>query len=88
MTVTMTNHLPIRASKSVREYLCYKAYLDAQESFNEWFTNFHHGKPAPLGELSAYATFTEKVAYDHKKALYKSELERWKTAMQRHTAVN
>ncbi|KAK0165313.1 hypothetical protein PV328_003837 [Microctonus aethiopoides] len=74
-----------KASASIREYLCYKAYLDAQEGFQEWFQQFHQGKPTPLDALPAYATFTEKVAYDHKKAQYEAELERWKSTMQHHT---
>lgn len=85
--VTMTNNLSRRASSSIREYLCYKAYLDAQEGFGEWFSHFHHGKPTPLEELPAYATFTEKVAYDHRKIQYNLELERWKCTMQHHTKV-
>ncbi|XP_012255670.2 nuclear pore complex protein Nup107 [Athalia rosae] len=83
--LTMTNNLSKKASVSIREYLCYKAYLDAQEGFMEWFTHFHQGKPSSLPDLPMYATFTEKVAYDHKKAQYNAELERWKTTMQHHT---
>ncbi|XP_046740821.1 nuclear pore complex protein Nup107 isoform X2 [Diprion similis] len=83
--LTMSNNLPKKASVSIREYLCYKAYLDAQEGFTEWFTHFHHGKPSPPPDLPMYATFTEKVAHDHKKAQYNSELERWKCTMQHHT---
>ena len=86
--LNMTNALPKKASSSIREYMCYKAYLDAQEGFGEWFSHFHHGKPAPLEDLPTYATFTEKVAYDHKKAQFNSELERWKCTMQHQTKVN
>lgn len=68
--------------------MCYKAYLDAQEGFSEWFSNYHHGKPIPLDDLPTYATFTEKVAHDHKKAQYNSELERWKSTMTHQTKVN
>ncbi|CAD6225773.1 GSCOCG00005718001-RA-CDS [Cotesia congregata] len=74
-----------KSSASIREYLCFKAYLDAQEGFQEWFRHFHHGKPIPLEPLPMYATFTEKVAYDHKKAEYQANLENWKATMQRHT---
>ncbi|XP_015597229.1 nuclear pore complex protein Nup107 [Cephus cinctus] len=82
--LTMTNNLPKRASNCIREYLCYRAYLDAQEGFAEWFSEFHR-KPTPPKALPSYATFTEKVAYDHKKAQYNSDLERWKMTMQHHT---
>lgn len=83
--LTITNNLSKKATASIREYLCYKTYLDAQEGFSEWFSHYHHGKPTPLEELPTYATFTEKVAYDHRKAQYNTELERWKCTMQHHT---
>ncbi|XP_012287801.1 nuclear pore complex protein Nup107 isoform X2 [Orussus abietinus] len=83
--LTVTSNLPKKAGDSIKEYLCYKAYLDAQEDFSEWFGHFHHGRPAPLDELPSYATFTEKVAYDHKKAQYNAEMDRWKCTMQHHT---
>lgn len=86
-TLTMTNNLSRKTSASIREYLCYKAYLDAQEGFQEWFSHFYQGKPTPLDDLPSYATFTEKVAHDHKKAQYNAELERWKCTMQHHTKV-
>ncbi|XP_076635424.1 nuclear pore complex protein Nup107 [Colletes latitarsis] len=83
--LTITNNLSKRASSSIREYLCYKTYLDAQEGFAEWFSHYHHGKPTALEELPQYATFTEKVAYEHKKTQYNVEMERWKCTMQHHT---
>ncbi|KAJ8686209.1 hypothetical protein QAD02_022003 [Eretmocerus hayati] len=82
----MTNNiLPKKASSSIREYLCYKAYLDAQEGFSEWFSHFHHGKPTPVEDLPAYPSFTEKVAHEHKMSQYNIELERWNSTMQHHT---
>lgn len=85
--LTITNNMSKQAAASIREYLCYKTYLDAQEGFDEWFSHYHHGKPVPPEELSTYATFTEKVAYDHRKTQYNQELERWKSTMQHHTKV-
>ncbi|CAL7946335.1 unnamed protein product [Xylocopa violacea] len=83
--LSVTTNLSRRASSAIREYLCYKTYLDAQEGFAEWFSHYHHGKPTPLEELPTYATFTEKVAYEHKQAQYNVEMERWKSTMQHHT---
>ncbi|XP_054005654.1 nuclear pore complex protein Nup107 [Hylaeus anthracinus] len=83
--LTISDNLSKRASSSIREYLCYKTYLDAQEGFAEWFSHYHHGKPIPLEELPPYATFTEKVAHEHKKSQYNVEMERWKCTMQHHT---
>lgn len=85
LNLTITNNLTKKAAASIREYLCYKTYLDAQEGFGEWFSHYHHGKPTPPKELPTYATFTEKVAYDHRKTQYNLELERWKSTMQHHT---
>lgn len=85
--ITMAYPPPSTASSSIREYLCYSQYLEAQESFADWFSRFHHGKPQPLGELPKHATFTEKVAYDHKKAQHNAELERWRQSMDNHTQV-
>ncbi|XP_058798020.1 nuclear pore complex protein Nup107 [Phymastichus coffea] len=79
------NALPKKASSSIREYLCYKAYLDANEGFAEWFSHYHHNRPTPVPEPTAFATFTEKVAFEHKSSIYNNELERWKTTMQHHT---
>ncbi|XP_011497045.1 PREDICTED: nuclear pore complex protein Nup107 [Ceratosolen solmsi marchali] len=81
----MSSILPKRTSCSIREYLCYKSYLYAQEGFSEWFIHFHHSKPTPVEDLLSYASFTEKVAYEHKHSQYSIELERWKTVMQHHT---
>ncbi|XP_015432951.1 PREDICTED: nuclear pore complex protein Nup107 [Dufourea novaeangliae] len=83
--LTIMNNLSKRAALAIREYLCYKTYLDAQEGFAEWFSHYHHGKPTPLKELPPYATFTEKVAHEHKQAQYNTEMERWKCTMQHHT---
>ncbi|XP_011298381.1 nuclear pore complex protein Nup107 [Fopius arisanus] len=83
--IVTTNEVLYKASASIREYLCYKAYLDAQEGFQEWFSHFHQGKPSPLETLPSFATFTEKVAHDHKKAQYEAEMDRWKCTMQHHT---
>jgi len=83
--LSVIHNLPTRVSSSIREYLCYKAYLDAEEGFSDWFQHYHHAKPTapklPPGDIP----FTEKVAYDHRHNQYKSELERWKMAMQQQT---
>ncbi|XP_066600426.1 nuclear pore complex protein Nup107 isoform X2 [Prorops nasuta] len=83
--LSITNNLSNKASHAIHEYLSYQTYLDAQEGFSEWFIHYHKGKPSPLDDLSPYATFTEKVAYDHKKAQYNIEFERWRCTMEHHT---
>lgn len=89
MTTLMTSETNYskKLSSSIHEYMCYKTYLDAQEGFTTWFTHFYHEKPAPLENLPSYATFTEKVAHDHKKVQYNTEMDRWKCTMQHYTKV-
>ncbi|XP_017770654.1 PREDICTED: nuclear pore complex protein Nup107 [Nicrophorus vespilloides] len=63
--------------QNIREHLSYKAYLDAQEAFNNWFKNFK-AKPNPPETPGDSAPFTEKVAYEHRLSQYNAELGRWK----------
>jgi len=62
---------------ATREYLCFKAYLEAMDAFNNWFHNSINAKPkqpvAPSGDI----TFKEKVAYEHELLQYEKDLERW-----------
>ncbi|XP_071089771.1 nuclear pore complex protein Nup107-like [Haliotis cracherodii] len=62
---------------AIREYMCIKAYLDAIESFNDWFSLCHHGKPAKP-DLTVGASFTDRVAYEHRMKQYQLEVDRWK----------
>ncbi|KAK6618853.1 hypothetical protein RUM43_013244 [Polyplax serrata] len=78
------NNMPKQVSCATKEYLCYKAYLDADESFADWFQHFNHGKPTePI--LKSGANFSEKVAYQHKYSQYKINYDRWKMAMDSKT---
>ncbi|GBM52473.1 Nuclear pore complex protein Nup107 [Araneus ventricosus] len=67
---------------STREYLCFKAYLEAMEAFDAWFHHSIHAKPkgpaAPSGE---HVTFKEKVAYEHELQQYQQDLERWQNVV-------
>ncbi|KAF8770653.1 Nuclear pore complex protein Nup107 like protein [Argiope bruennichi] len=67
---------------STREYLCFKAYLEAMEAFDAWFHHSIHAKPktppAPSGE---HVTFKEKVAYEHELQQYQKDLERWQNVV-------
>lgn len=64
-------------NQTVKEHLSYKAYLDAQEAFNEWFQQFK-SRPLPPDELPESAQFAEKVAHQHRISQFKAETERWK----------
>ncbi|CAG2210668.1 NUP107 [Mytilus edulis] len=62
---------------SIREFICHRAYLDAMDSFNDWFNTYHHTQPTKP-TLSHGATFTEKVAHEHRIKQYEAEMERWR----------
>ncbi|CAN7997114.1 unnamed protein product [Ixodes hexagonus] len=64
---------------AVREYLCFQALLQAHQSFQDWFEQFHRHKPAPPEELAPGARFSEKVAHEHRVRSYDLELEQWHT---------
>nr|CAH7732455.1 unnamed protein product [Callosobruchus chinensis] len=64
-------------NQAIKEYLSYKAYLDAHEAFNEWFKH-SKSKPSPPESLPENAQFPEKVAHQHRESQYRAELERWK----------
>lgn len=73
---TGTTDLLLEDKNAVREYLCTKAYLDAVESFDDWFNHYHHGKPTRPSPPEG-GSFTDKVAYEHQVKLYEQEKERW-----------
>jgi len=61
----------------VREYLALKVYLEAQDTFSDWFDHFHRGQPRrPV--ITDNPTFTEKVAHEQKEKQYLAELDRWR----------
>ena len=69
---------------AIREYFCIKAYLEAVNSFDDWFQLFHRGKPeAP--SLPTNATFTEKVAHEQQTKSYDLERERWQLRLDEQT---
>ncbi|XP_074642754.1 nuclear pore complex protein Nup107-like isoform X2 [Tubulanus polymorphus] len=69
---------------AIREHLCIQAYLDAHDSFNDWFKHFHHSRPEkPVRPDSE--TFTVIVAYEHKHRQYEADLERWQHSLMSQT---
>ncbi|KAJ8317433.1 hypothetical protein KUTeg_005337 [Tegillarca granosa] len=51
---------------------------DAMESFNDWFSLYHHNQPSKPTLLQG-ATFTEKVAHEHRMKKYQQEIDRWQS---------
>ncbi|KAG8577949.1 hypothetical protein GDO81_010334 [Engystomops pustulosus] len=60
----MESALPAEDDNAIREHLCIRAYLEAHEAFNEWFK--HMNSPPQKPGLVEHASFTEKVAFEHK----------------------
>lgn len=65
---------------------CFNFFQDAMDGFNEWFNKFHHTKPAEPSAPHA-ASFTEKVAFEHRLKQYDQELERWQRGLLAQTEV-
>ncbi|XP_005098411.1 nuclear pore complex protein Nup107 [Aplysia californica] len=85
---TGTGELPVEDSNAIREYMCMKAYLDAVESFNDWFSLYHQGRPAkPSVGSEGVASFTDRVALEHKMKQYQMEMERWRHSLRQQTRV-
>lgn len=57
------------------------------DSFNDWFNTYHHSQPTKP-TLSNGATFTEKVAHEHRIKQYEAEMERWRHNLISQTKVN
>ncbi|KAM4036684.1 nuclear pore complex protein Nup107 [Anomaloglossus baeobatrachus] len=72
----MDSALPAEDDNAIREHLCIRAYLEAHEAFNEWFK--HMNSPPQKPGLAEHASFTEKVAYEHKEKKYEMEYSTWK----------
>ncbi|XP_063783579.1 nuclear pore complex protein Nup107 isoform X2 [Pseudophryne corroboree] len=72
----MDSALPAEDDNAIREHLCIRAYLEAHEAFSEWFK--HMNSPPQKPVLVENATFTEKVAYEHKEKKYEMDYGTWK----------
>ncbi|XP_053572800.1 nuclear pore complex protein Nup107 [Bombina bombina] len=80
----MDSPLPAEDDNAIREHLCIRAYLEANEAFNEWFKQINSApqKPALVGQ----ASFTEKVAHEHKEKKYEMDFGIWKNHLDALTA--
>lgn len=57
------------------------------ESFSDWFTLYHNGKPAKPSSQGG-TSFTDRVALEHRMKQYEVEVERWKHSLVRQTRVS
>lgn len=82
-----TDDLPADESNAIREYMCMKAYLDAVESFNDWFVLYHQGQPTKPAGADEAVSFTDRVAMEHKMKQFQQEHERWTHNLLQQTRV-
>ncbi|KAL9926833.1 nuclear pore complex protein Nup107 [Glossina fuscipes fuscipes] len=78
--------IPYREDCSIKEYLSYKVYIAAIDSFNEW-TRLYHNRPKEPEPAMAGANFTERVAFEHREQVYRAELNHWRITLQEHVKV-
>ncbi|XP_075153199.1 nuclear pore complex protein Nup107 [Haematobia irritans] len=80
------DNLPCREDCSIKEYLSYKVYLAAIDSFNEW-SRLYHNRPKEPQLVNAGANFTERMASEHKEQVYRAELNRWNVSLEEQAKV-
>ncbi|KFO70099.1 Nuclear pore complex protein Nup107, partial [Cuculus canorus] len=76
--------LPAEDDNAIRENLCIRAYLEAHDTFNEWFKHMNTTPQKP--SLLPHASFTEKVAHEHKEKKYEMDYSIWKGLLDALTA--
>ncbi|XP_039951092.1 nuclear pore complex protein Nup107 [Bactrocera neohumeralis] len=79
-------NFPCREQCSIKEYLSYKIYLTAIESFGEW-SRLLHNRPKEPNVITAGANFTERVASEHKGQVYHADLKRWEANLEEQTKL-
>uniref|UniRef100_A0A8D0G5Q5 Nuclear pore complex protein n=1 Tax=Sphenodon punctatus TaxID=8508 RepID=A0A8D0G5Q5_SPHPU len=80
----MDSPLPAEDDNAIREHLCIRAYLEAHETFNDWFKHMNSVPQKPT--LLPQASFTEKVAHEHKEKKYEMDYGIWKGLLDALTA--
>uniref|UniRef100_A0A8C4VN89 Nuclear pore complex protein n=1 Tax=Gopherus evgoodei TaxID=1825980 RepID=A0A8C4VN89_9SAUR len=80
----MDSPLPAEDDNAIREHLCIRAYLEAHETFNEWFKHMNSAPQKPT--LLPQASFTERVAHEHKEKKYEMDYGIWKGLLDAVTA--
>ncbi|XP_036329196.1 nuclear pore complex protein Nup107 [Rhagoletis pomonella] len=80
------DNFPCREECSIKEYLSYKVYLAAIDSFNDW-SRLLHNRPKEPQLVTAGANFTERIASEHKEQVYRAELKRWEANLEEQTKL-
>ncbi|KAH8285790.1 hypothetical protein KR018_003935 [Drosophila ironensis] len=76
------DNLPPREDCSLKEYLCYKAYLAGIDSFLEW-NHLHRNKPHKPSNSGASGqdAFTERMANERREQAYRTDVIRWENRL-------
>ncbi|XP_054153738.1 nuclear pore complex protein Nup107-like [Oppia nitens] len=79
---TGSNQLNTDNDNAIREYLCHKAYIQANDAFSDWLYCLHNSKPRePLKPVSK--RFADTVAYEQSLKQYESDLNYWKEMLKK-----
>ncbi|XP_050701120.1 nuclear pore complex protein Nup107-like [Eriocheir sinensis] len=78
---TGSAEVPPHAENTVREYFCIRTFLDAQDSFTDWFDHYHQKKPTAPKKPPPGSGFAQQVAYEQAEQQYKAEMDRWKHSL-------
>uniref|UniRef100_A0A2P2HXF4 Nuclear pore complex protein n=1 Tax=Hirondellea gigas TaxID=1518452 RepID=A0A2P2HXF4_9CRUS len=78
----------VEVEAAVREYLCIKTFLSAQESFSDWFDHYHQQKPTVPPVLPVTSTFTDQIAHDHATLQYEAHASKWQATLDRLTKIS
>lgn len=88
----MIDNLPMHVTNTIKEYLCFKEYIEAVNLYNDWFDFFHKDKPikpmpkfdldqAQLSQqqsgMDKSNVFAERISYDYQLKQYEDLLVRW-----------
>uniref|UniRef100_A0A8C0HHM9 Nuclear pore complex protein n=1 Tax=Chelonoidis abingdonii TaxID=106734 RepID=A0A8C0HHM9_CHEAB len=80
----MDSPLPAEDDNAIREHLCVRAYLEAHETFNEWFKHMNAAPQKPT--LLLQASLIEEVTHEHKEKKYEMDYGIWKGLLDAVTA--
>lgn len=72
--------MPYREECSIKENICYAAYLAAVDAFNQW-THLFHNKPKPPQADKHANNFTEKMAFELKEQEHQAAVDRWRAEL-------
>jgi len=68
----------------VREYICYKVYLEAEESLSLWKKAMGQRPIFDLGELPVAATKADRTVYEKKQREHEAVETKWRRAVDFH----